>query len=71
MSREDYKSVLFDGGAIEVNGVSICDLSKVPHWQSIMPSAKWQVWSDKHSFNSLYHTVDEALGKFEELTCVN
>lgn len=67
LNREDYKSVIFDGCAIDHGGVSVCNLIDVPHWQTFIPKAKYQVWSDRHSFNQLYYTIDDALDKFFDL----
>jgi hypothetical protein len=67
MNREDYKSVIFDGCAIECDGVSVCNLIDVKHWQTFVPKARYQVWSDRHSFNKLYFTLDDALDKFFDL----
>lgn len=64
--RQDYKSVIFSGCAIESNGVSICNLSDYLNRPSGR-GADYQVWSDRHRTHELYHSLDEAVDKFLEL----
>ena len=66
-SRGEYKSVVYSGCSIESYGVSICNLEDVMRTKAGVPRAKYQVWSDKHRFHELFHTLDEAIDKFMEL----
>ena len=62
--RQEYKSVIYSGCAIESNGVSVCNLSDYldrPHGR------RYQVWSDRHRTHELYHSLDDAVDKFLEL----
>jgi hypothetical protein len=64
--RQDYRSVIFSGCAIEsTNGVSICNLND--YLQRSVRGANYQVWSDKHRTHELYHSLDDAVDKFLEL----
>jgi hypothetical protein len=65
--KELYKEVVFDGGSVEANGVSICNLENVMRTSVGIPKAKYQVWSDRKRFYGLFYTVDEAVDKFLEL----
>ena len=64
--RQDYKSVIFSGCAIESNGVSLCNLND---YLDRPPGrgAGYQVWSDRHRTHNLYHSLDEAADVFLEL----
>tara|TARA_R110000824_G_scaffold28930_5_gene96916 strand:- start:825 stop:1058 length:234 start_codon:yes stop_codon:yes gene_type:complete len=64
---QEYKSVIYDGCAIESRGVSLCNLEDVMNTKIGIPTAKYQVWSDGHRFHQLYHNLDEAVEKFLEL----
>jgi len=66
-NREEYKSVVYSGCSIESYGVSVCNLQDVMRTKIGVPRAKYQVWSDKHRFHELFHTLDEAIDKFMEL----
>jgi len=65
-SKEDYKSVIFAGCAIESNGVSICNLNDFSKGLTRY-SSRYQVWSDKHRCHKIYYNIDEAVDKFLEL----
>ncbi len=64
--KEDYKSIIFSGCAIESNGISICNINDF-----IQPlprrGPRYQVWSDRHRVYELYHNIDEAVDKFLDL----
>ena len=62
---EIYRAVVFDGSAVESNGVSLCNLENFMH--NFVPRAKYQVCSDRLNFHSLYHNIDDAVKKFIEL----
>ena len=65
-SRQEYKSLIFSGCAIESNGVSICNLSDyLTRFSGRGPS--YQVWSDRHRVHELYHSIDDAVDKFLEV----
>tara|TARA_R100000008_G_C3587289_1_gene173514 strand:- start:708 stop:935 length:228 start_codon:yes stop_codon:yes gene_type:complete len=66
-TKQDYKSVIFSGCAIEAKGVSICNLEDVLNTKIGIPRAKYQVWSDRHRFHKLYFNIDEAIEQFIEL----
>tara|TARA_Y100000004_G_scaffold150628_1_gene172961 strand:+ start:248 stop:472 length:225 start_codon:yes stop_codon:yes gene_type:complete len=62
---EIYRSVIFDGSAVESNGVSLCNLENFMH--NFVPRAKYQVCCESMQFHSLYFNVDDAVKKFLEL----
>ncbi len=62
---EIYRAVVFDGSAVESNGVSLCNLENFMH--NFVPRAKYQVCSDRLNFHSLYYNIDDAVKKFIEL----
>ena len=64
---EVYKAVIFDGSAVESNGVSLCNLEDFMRGNSFIPRAKYQVWSDRHKFHQLFFNIDDAVAKFLEL----
>ena len=64
--RQEYKSVIFSGCAIESNGVSICNLNDYID-RPPERGANYQVWSDTHRTHELYHSLDDAVNKFLEL----
>jgi len=64
-SKEDYKSVIFSGCAIDYNGISICNLSDFE--RGLNKGSRYQVWSDKHRCYDLYYNIDDAVNKFIEL----
>ena len=66
-SKNEYKSVVYSGCSIDSGGVSLCNLEDVMRTKVGVPRAKYQVWSDKHRFHALFHTLDEAIDKFMEL----
>jgi hypothetical protein len=63
--NELYKAVIFDGAAVECNGVSLCNLQDVMNTSVNIPRAKYQVWS--RSYTELFYNIDEAVNKFIEL----
>ena len=65
-SKEDYKSVLFSGCAIESNGVSICNLNDFNKGLT-RNSSRYQIWSDKHRCYDIYYNIEDAVTKFLEL----
>ena len=66
-SKDEYKSVVYSGCSIESRGVSVCNLEDVMRTRVGIPRAKYQVWSDRHRFHGLFHTLDDAIDKFMEL----
>ena len=66
-SKEDYKSVVYSGCSIDSRGVSVCNLEDFLNTRAGVPKAKYQVWSDRHRFYGLFHTLDEAIDKFMQL----
>ena len=67
-TKQDIKSVIFAGCAIEYSGVSICNIEHYMKNAMIKRGGKYQVWSDKHQCYELYHNVDDAVDKFLKLT---
>jgi|TARA_R110000824_G_scaffold209623_1_gene395470 hypothetical protein len=63
--KEDYKSVIFAGCAIECNGISICNLSDFD--RGLDKGSRYQVWSDRHRCYDLYYNIEDAVNKFLEL----
>mgnify|MGYP001158077664 FL=1 len=62
----DYKSVLFEGCAIEYKDISLCNLgSYVP--SRLGMSRTYQVHSKRHKFSKLYKNIDDAVAMFLEL----
>lgn len=68
MTKQDVKAVIYGGGSLDVDGVSICNLDNVMKNAIIKRSAKYQVWSDRHRCYKLYANIDEAVDKFLSLT---
>lgn len=68
MTKQDVKAVIYGGGSLEVDGVSICNLDNVMKHAIIKRSNKYQVWSDKHRCYKLYANLDEAVDQFILLT---
>ena len=65
-NRQEYKSIIFSGCAIESNSVSICNLNDyLKRFSERGPS--YQVWSDSHRVYELYHNIADAVDKFLEL----
>ena len=64
--RQEYKSVIYSGCAIESNGVSICNLSDYLD-RPLGRGRDYQVWSDRYRTHELYHSLDDAVDKFLEL----
>jgi hypothetical protein len=68
MNRQElYEAVVFDGAAVECNGISLCNLENVMNTNIGVPRAKYQVWSDKARFYGLFHNIQDAVRKFVEL----
>ena len=67
MTKQDVKAVIFGGGSLDLDGVSICNLDNVMKNAIIKRNAKYQVWSDRHRCYSLYANIDEAVEKFASL----
>lgn len=67
MTKQDVKAVVYGGGSLELDGVSICNLDNVMKNAIIKRSAKYQVWSDKHRCYALFANLDEAVDKFSAL----
>lgn len=65
-AKEDYKSVIFAGCAIESNGVSVCNLNDFSKGLT-RHSSRYQIWSDKHKCYDIYYNIDDAVNKFLEL----
>lgn len=68
MTKADIKAVIYGGGSLDVDGVSICNLENVMKNSVIKRSSKYQVWSDKYRCYNLYANIDEAVEKFASLT---
>jgi len=66
VDKQEYKSVIFSGCAIESNGISICNLNDHINRPSIR-GANYQVWSDRYRVYEMYHNLDDAVDKFLEL----
>ena len=67
MTKQDIKAVVYGGGSLELDGVSICNLDNVMKNAVIKRSTKYQVWSDKHRCYALFANLDEAVNKFSAL----
>jgi len=67
-TKQDIKTVVFSGCALELDGVSICNIENYLKNAVVKRSAKYQVWSDRHRCYKLYHHIDEAVDKFLSLT---
>jgi hypothetical protein len=67
MTKADIKAVIYGGGSLDVDGVSICNLENVMKSSIIRRPAKYQVWSDKQRCYKLYSNIDEAVEKFASL----
>ena len=68
-TKEDYKSVLFSGCAIEYKNVSLCDLRHfLPQFRGRL-NGVYQVHSDnkKNLYSKLFYDINEAVDKFIEL----
>lgn len=65
--KEIYCAAIYDGCFVECRGVSLCNLEDCMNTNIGIPRAKYQVWSDKHKYYKLFHTVEEAVGAFLEL----
>ncbi len=68
-TKEDYKSVLFSGCAIEYKNVSLCDLRYfLPQFRGRL-NGVYQVHSDnkKNLYSKLFYDINEAVDKFIEL----
>ena len=68
MTKQDVKAVIYGGGSLDVDGVSICNLENHMKNSVIKRNAKYQVWSDKHRCYQIYANIDEAVEKFAALT---
>lgn len=68
LTKQDIKAVIYGGGSLDVDGVSICNLENVMKNAIIKRKAKYQVWSDRHRCHNLYANIDEAVDKFVSLT---
>lgn len=66
-TKQDIKSVVYAGGAVDLDGVSICNLDAVLKNGVVKRSAKYQVWSDRHRVYDLFPNIDEAVNKFASL----
>jgi len=66
-TRDEYKSVVYAGCAIESKGISVCNLEDFLRTKLSVPRAKYQVCSDRHRVHELFYTLDEAIDKFLEL----
>jgi len=66
-AKEIYSAVVYDGSCIWSNGISLCNLEDTMNTSIGVPRAKYQVWSEKHRYYNLFHTLDEAVDKFLEL----
>ena len=66
-TKYEYKSVIYSGCSVDSRGISVCNLEDYLSTKIGVPRAKYQVWSDRHRFHGLFHTLDEAVDKFIEL----
>jgi hypothetical protein len=67
-TKQDIKSVVYSGCAIELDGVSICKMENFLKHAIVKRVGKYQVWSDKHQCYDIFHNVDDAVSKFFQLT---
>lgn len=67
-TKQDIKTAVFSGYALELDGVSICNIENYLKNAVVKRNAKYQVWSDRHRCYNLYHNIDEAVDKFLSLT---
>ena len=67
-TKQDIKTVIFTGCALELDGVSVCNIDNHLKNAMVKRKGKYQVWSDKHKCYDLYYNVDDAVDKFFELT---
>ena len=68
-TKEDYKSVLFSGCAIEYKNVSLCDLRHfLPQFRGRL-NGVYQVHSDnkKNLYSKLFYDINEAVDKFNKI----
>lgn len=67
MTKQDIKAVIYGGGSLDLDGVSICNLDDVMKNSMVKRSHKYQVWSDKHRCYDMFANLDEAVDKFSSL----
>jgi len=67
INKQDIKSVIFSGCAVEKAGVSICNITNYIAFKLGSKSGSYQVWSDRHRVYDLYKNLDDAVDKFLEL----
>ena len=68
IDKQDIKSVIFSGCAVERSGVSICNITNYIAFRLGSKSGSYQIWSDRHRVYNLYKNIDDAVDKFVELT---
>ena len=68
-TKEDYKSVVFSGCAIEYRNVSLCDLRHFLPQNRGKANGVYQVHSDnkRKLYSKLFYSIDDAVDKFVEL----
>jgi len=67
VDKQDIKSVIFSGCAVEKSGVSICNITNHIAFRLGSKSGSYQVWSDRHRVYDLFRNIDDAVNKFLEL----
>jgi len=66
-AKEVYAAVIYDGSYVESKGISLCNLEDVMNTSIGVPRAKYQVWSERHRYYGLFHSLNDAVEKFIEL----
>lgn len=66
-SIEEYKSIIFSGGAVDQDGVSICNLKNHVARIGANGANEYQVWCDRQNYHAIFKNIDEAVKKFVEL----
>ena len=67
INKQDIKSVIFSGCAVEKAGVPICNITNYIAFKLGSRNGSYQVWSDRHRVYDLYKNLDDAVDKFLEL----
>ena len=67
--RQDFKSVIYYGAAIDYNKISICDLRRMLPEYRVIKVGRYQVEASgsQLKFSKIYKNIDDALDKFFEI----
>ena len=67
--RQDFKSVIYYGCALEYNKISVCDLRRVLPEYRDKKDGMYQVdaSSSQMKFSKIYRNIDDALDKIFEI----